>query len=189
MMSVRVLTASRERVSPGLCSGPGPGVGGHCLTKDTYHLERGVQMLGKDILDYPKGEPSLYVLARRINDFMPSHMFRLTTDALQRAGCLLKGSKVAILGWAFLANSDDTRNTPSEPYRDDLIRAGASVRVHDPYVLEYPGVPVFHDLDESIKGADAVVIFAGHHQYRNLDPAHIRALSGKLTRSSLMEGT
>jgi UDP-N-acetyl-D-mannosaminuronic acid dehydrogenase len=158
---------------------PGAGVGGHCLTKDTYHLERGVQMLGKDLLDYPKGEPSLYVLARRINDFMPSHMFRLTTDALLRAGCLVKGSEVAILGWAFLANSDDTRNTPAEPYRDDLIKAGASVRVHDPYVMEYPGVPVIHDLDETIRGADAIVIFAGHTQYKGLDPAHIRALSKK----------
>ncbi|MDD1694852.1 MAG: nucleotide sugar dehydrogenase, partial [Methanoregula sp.] len=37
---------------------PGAGVGGHCLTKDTYHLERGVQVLGKDLLDYPAGEPS-----------------------------------------------------------------------------------------------------------------------------------
>ncbi len=158
---------------------PGAGVGGHCLTKDTYHLERGVQMLGKDLLDYPKDEPSLYVLARRINDFMPSHMFRLTIDALLRAGCSPQGSKVTILGWAFLANSDDTRNTPSEPYRDDLIKAGASVRVHDPYVQEYPGVPVLHDFDESIQGADAIVIFAGHHQYKNLDPGHIRTLSKK----------
>ena len=54
---------------------PGAGVGGHCLTKDTYHLERGVQVLGKGALDYPAGEPSLYVLARHINDFMPrSHV-------------------------------------------------------------------------------------------------------------------
>ena len=158
---------------------PGAGVGGHCLTKDTYHLERGVQMLGKDLLDYPKGEPSLYVLARHINDFMPTHMFRLTMDALGRAGCSPKGSKVTILGWAFLANSDDTRNTPPEPYRDNLIKAGATVRVHDPYVKEYPGVPILQNLEESLKGADAIVIFAGHHQYKNLDPNHIQTLSGK----------
>ncbi len=101
---------------------PGAGVGGHCLTKDTYHLERGVQVLGKDLLDYPAGEPSLYILARRINDFMPAHMFRLTADALKRVGCPLNGAKVAILGWAFLANSDDTRNTPSEPFRDSLYQ-------------------------------------------------------------------
>jgi UDP-N-acetyl-D-mannosaminuronic acid dehydrogenase len=158
---------------------PGAGVGGHCLTKDTYHLERGVQVLGKDLLDYPGGEPSLYVLARRINDFMPTHMFRLTNDALKRAGRPLKGANVAILGWAFLANSDDTRNTPSEPFRDNLIQGGATVAVHDPHVLEYPDVPIFQDLDDTMKGADAIVIFAGHHQYKNLDPNHIRALSGR----------
>jgi UDP-N-acetyl-D-mannosaminuronic acid dehydrogenase len=166
---------------------PGAGVGGHCLTKDTYHLERGVQVLGKDLLDYPVGEPSLYVLARRINDFMPTHMFRLTNDALKRARRPLKGANVAILGWAFLANSDDTRNTPSEPYRDNLIRGGAKVAVHDPYVLEYPDVPIRQDLDDTMKGADAIVIFAGHHQYKNLDPVHIRALSGR-THPVIVDG-
>jgi UDP-N-acetyl-D-mannosaminuronic acid dehydrogenase len=166
---------------------PGAGVGGHCLTKDTYHLERGVQVLGKDLLDYPVGEPSLYVLARRINDFMPTHMFRLTNDALKRARRPLKGANVAILGWAFLANSDDTRNTPSEPYRDNLISGGAKVAVHDPYVLEYPDVPIRQDLDDTMKGADAIVIFAGHHQYKNLDPVHIRALSGR-THPVIVDG-
>ena len=102
---------------PGQCFRPGASVGGHCLTKDTYHLERGVQVLGRGTLDYLKGEPSLYVLARHINDFMPTHMFRLTLDALKRAGRKPKGAKIALLGWSFLSNSDDTRNTPSEPYQ------------------------------------------------------------------------
>jgi UDP-N-acetyl-D-mannosaminuronic acid dehydrogenase len=158
---------------------PGAGVGGHCLTKDTYHLERGVQQLGKGTLDYPANEPSLYVLARHINDFMPTHMFRLTKDALKRAGVPLKGARVALLGWAFLANSDDTRNTPSEPYRDFMISEGAEINVHDPYVSEYPGVPVSMNLDEVLKGADVVVIFAGHNHYRNLDPVKIKKLSGR----------
>ncbi|MDD1701724.1 MAG: nucleotide sugar dehydrogenase [Methanoregula sp.] len=158
---------------------PGAGVGGHCLTKDTYHLERGVQMLGKDLLDFPAGEPSLYVLARRINDFMPTHMFRLTKEALDRAGRPVKGAKVALLGWSFLANSDDTRNTPAEPYRDLLVAAGAEVCVQDPYVAEYPGVPLVPFVEEALEGADAVVIFASHHQYRTLDPKVIKNLSGK----------
>jgi UDP-N-acetyl-D-mannosaminuronic acid dehydrogenase len=158
---------------------PGAGVGGHCLTKDTYHLERGVQVLGKDLLDYPPGEPSLYVLARRINDFMPAHMFRLTMDALKRAGRPPKGAKVALLGWAFLSNSDDTRNTPSEPYRDLLLKEGMTVSVHDPYVAEYPGVPLVPFVEEALEGADAIAIFAGHHQYRTLDPKVIKNLSGR----------
>ncbi|MGB7787835.1 nucleotide sugar dehydrogenase [Methanoregula sp.] len=158
---------------------PGAGVGGHCLTKDTYHLERGVQVLGRGTLDYLKGEPSLYVLARHINDFMPTHMFRLTLDALKRAGRKPKGAKIALLGWSFLSNSDDTRNTPSEPYRDALIAEGAQVAVHDPYVAEYPGVPIVPFIEDAVKEADAIVIFAGHHQYKNLDAPYLRNLTGK----------
>ena len=158
---------------------PGAGVGGHCLTKDTYHLERGVQMLGKGTLDYPEKEPSLYVLARKINDFMPVHMFRLTVDAMKRAGVPLKGAKVAMLGWAFLSNSDDTRNTPSEPYRDSCVREGAQVAVHDPYVAEYPGVLIVSSIGQAVKGADAIIIFAGHNQYRALDALYLKNLSGK----------
>ena len=158
---------------------PGAGVGGHCLTKDTYHLERGVQVLGKDLLDYPKDQPSLFVLARRINDFMPRHMYRLTIDALARARCPVNGAKIAILGWAFLSNSDDARNTPSEPYRDDLIRDGAHVSVHDPYVKEYPGVPIISGLDDAVREADAIALFAGHREYRALDAVRLKSLMGK----------
>jgi len=159
---------------------PGAGVGGHCLTKDTYHLERGVQQLGKDQLDYPAGEPSLFVLARHINDFMPNHMFRLTKEALERAGRPVKGAKIALLGWSFLANSDDTRNTPAEPYRDLLVKEGAIVSVHDPYVAEYPGVPIVPFVEEAFEGADAIVIFAGHNLYKGLDAPYLKNLTGKI---------
>ena len=94
---------------------PGAGVGGHCLTKDTYHLERGVQVLGGE-LDFPAGRESLYTLARGINDFMPEHMLRLTESALAQAGKTSKDSKIALLGWAFINDSDDARNTPAEPF-------------------------------------------------------------------------
>ena len=158
---------------------PGAGVGGHCLTKDTYHLERGVRMLGQDALDFPGDLMSLYVVARRINDFMPEHMARLTREGLMRAGRSLEGAKVALLGWAFIGNSDDARNPPSEPFRDLLIASGAEVRVHDPHVLSYPGVPLSRDLDEVLEGTDAVVLFTAHDEYRSLDPANIRTQSGR----------
>ena len=110
---------------------------------------------------------------------MPNHMFRLTKEGLERAGRPLNGAKIALLGWAFLSNSDDTRNTPSEPYRDLLIGAGASVAVHDPYVAEYPGLTFEPFVEEAVRGADAIVIFAGHHQYRTLTAPEIKNLSGK----------
>ncbi|MDO9326318.1 MAG: nucleotide sugar dehydrogenase [Methanoregula sp.] len=158
---------------------PGAGVGGHCLTKDTYHLERGVQVLGKDQLDYPVGEPSLYVLARHINDFMPVHMLTLTKQALERVGKPLNGAKIALLGWAFLGNSDDARDPPSELFRELAIAAGATVTVHDSWVVSYPGITVEHDLDAVIKNADAVVVFTGHNEYKSLKPLEVKTLCGK----------
>ena len=147
---------------------PGAGVGGHCLTKDTYHLERGVATLATTPLDYPAGKESLFTLARAVNDFMPVHMAHLTSAGLARAGKPVPGSRVAILGWAFIANSDDARNTPSAVYRDLLQGQGAIVTVHDPYV---EGIE--KDLDRVTSGADAVAIFTAHAAYRDLDPASL----------------
>jgi UDP-N-acetyl-D-mannosaminuronic acid dehydrogenase len=157
---------------------PGAGVGGHCLTKDTYHLERGVKIRGGD-LDYPDGADSIYILARKVNDFMPKHMYHLTVGALERIGKRPEGSKIAILGWAFINDSDDARNPPSELYRDLLLEAGAEVAVHDPHVLSYPGVELDRDLDEVVRGADGVSIMTAHSDYFKLDPVWMKELTGQ----------
>lgn len=157
---------------------PGAGVGGHCLTKDTYHLERGVK-IGNGQLDYPEGADSIYVLARKVNDFMPLHMYNLTAAALKRIGKEMKGSKIAMLGWAFIRDSDDARNTPSEPYRDLCLKAGATVMVHDPYVVNYPGIEISDDLEKVVKDADAVVVLAGHSAYFDVKADWIKEATGK----------
>jgi UDP-N-acetyl-D-mannosaminuronic acid dehydrogenase len=90
----------------------------------------------------------------------------------------MKGSKVAILGWAFIADSDDARNTPSEVYRDLVVSEGAEVSVHDPWVEEYPGVAISSDLERVITGADAVAVFTGHREYRALDPGSLKRWAG-----------
>jgi UDP-N-acetyl-D-mannosaminuronic acid dehydrogenase len=91
----------------------------------------------------------------------------------------MKGSKVAILGWAFIRDSDDARNTPSEPYRDLCLKAGAAVDVHDPYVVHYPGVEISDNLGKVVEDADAVVILAGHSAYLNLKADSVKELTGK----------
>jgi UDP-N-acetyl-D-mannosaminuronic acid dehydrogenase len=157
---------------------PGAGVGGHCLTKDTYHLERGAKILGTH-LDYPDGADSIYVLARKVNDFMPKHMYHLTLDALKRIGKRPEGSKIAILGWAFIHDSDDARNPPSEPYRDFLLEAGTEVAIHDSYVQSYPGVELNRDLEEVVREADCISIMTAHHDYFKLDPIWMKKLTGQ----------
>ena len=165
---------------------PGAGVGGHCLTKDTYHLERGAR-LAPNGPDYPEGKESLFVLARNINDFMPKHMYNLTVRALERLNKKPVQAKIAILGWAFINDSDDARNTPSEVYRDLLLKDGAKVEVHDPHVLEYPGVPISHDLASVLKNADAIAIFAGHREYKALIAEHVKKLTGA-ARAAILDG-
>jgi UDP-N-acetyl-D-mannosaminuronic acid dehydrogenase len=111
-------------------------------------------------------------------------MLNLTESALQQAGKTMAGAKIALLGWAFLNDSDDARNTPAEPFYEAATAAGADVRIHDPWVdpktaADIPeGVDITRDLDAVLRGADAVVIFAGHKEYRTLVPAEVKALCG-----------
>ncbi len=159
---------------------PGAGVGGHCLTKDTYHLERGMHMLGGDKLDYPAGEESLYVLARHINDFMPKHMMTLTKNALRCDS--LAGKKIALLGWAFLANTDDARNTPSEAYYHLAQDEGALTTVHDVWVKDFPEIPelvILKSIEETVKDADAVIVLTGHNEYKELTADALKVMTGK----------
>ncbi|MCG7848662.1 MAG: UDP binding domain-containing protein [ANME-2 cluster archaeon] len=67
--------------------------------------------------------------------------------------------------WTFINNSDDARNPPSEPYRDLPVDAGCSLTVHDPHVLEYPGVGISHELSDVVRGDDVVAILTGHDEY------------------------
>ncbi len=74
---------------------------------------------------------------------------------------------------------DDARNPPSEPYRDLLIDAGCSVSMHDPHVLEYPGVDIVHELSDVVKGADVVAILTGHDDYFRLDAGMLKGSMGQ----------
>jgi UDP-N-acetyl-D-mannosaminuronic acid dehydrogenase len=134
---------------------PGAGVGGHCIPKDPWLLIANV----RDQLA-PRVIPS----AREVNRAMPAHMLKLTQDALTACGVALNGAAVVVLGYAYLANSDDTRDTPSQAYVELLEQHGASVRIHDPYVSEYN-----HSLEQTLTGADAAVIMVAHDEYGAAD--------------------
>ena len=114
--------------------------------------------------------------ARAINDSMPYHVVELLKEGLAAAGKKLEGSQVAVLGFAYLSNSDDTRNSPSIPLEAELKNLGVKVRVHDPYVEEHKG-----DLERIVKGVEAVVVMVAHDEYLELDWKKIKQLmSGNL---------
>jgi len=52
----------------------------------------------------------------------------------------------------------------------------AEIIVHDPYVYDEQVETVLIDFKSVVKGTDALVVFTGHSQYRNLDAHYIRLI-------------
>ena len=135
---------------------PGAGVGGHCLPKDFSLLTANV---------HNRSLTKVIAAAQEVNDRMPIHTAQLLVDGLRSAGAKdVNGYKIAVLGYSYLENSDDTRNSPSAVLVDVLESWGFEVVIHDPYVNEYKG-----DVYQTVKGADAVVIMVAHDEYFDLD--------------------
>ncbi len=150
---------------------PGAGVGGHCLPKDTWLLMHGYQQYAVNPTPYPF---SILTGARQINDWMPVHMADLLEDALTEAGRPASGARVAVLGYAFIENSDDARNTPTRPLLDELTRRGIAFRVHDPLVSRDPDTAIESDFDAVIDGTDALILMTAHNDYRKLTPGQLQ---------------
>jgi UDP-N-acetyl-D-mannosaminuronic acid dehydrogenase len=133
---------------------PGAGVGGHCIPKDPWLLAYGAS----DMV-----QAKLIPAAREINDYMPLNMAELAVDALDEVGVEIEDACVAVLGYAYLENSDDVRQSPSIALVNRLEELGARVRIHDPYVCEHRG-----DLAERVRGCDAVVVMVKHDDYADI---------------------
>lgn len=145
---------------------PGAGVGGPCIPKDPWLLV-GLAWHVK---------PQLIPAARSINEFMPIRMALLVEEALRAAGRPIKGAQVTILGFAYKANTEDSRNSPAIGVVRALRKRGADVTIHDPYARSARGYVVLKDLRKAVRGADALALVTAHTAYRRMD-------LGKLGRS------
>lgn len=122
--------------------GPGPNVGGPCLFKDGWFLIEKVPF------------NDLIVTSFRINEGMPAQI----VTKLEKDESI---ESVAILGMAFKANSDDTRNSVSFKLKKQLEFRGYDVRCVDPHV---PG----YDDWSALEGVDALVLMTPHKEFADL---------------------
>jgi UDP-N-acetyl-D-mannosaminuronic acid dehydrogenase len=152
---------------------PGAGVGGHCLPKDTWLLMHGYAQYATSKNHCPF---SLLTGARQLNSWMPFHMVELLESALKEARKELRGSTISVLGYAFLENSDDARNSPTVPFLKELEKRGAGYKIHDPYIKNDEGYSIEQDLDEALKNGDAVVLMTKHDEYKSLNPGKLAGL-------------
>ena len=147
---------------------PGAGVGGHCIPKDPWLLASSVRDLGVPVRLIPA--------AREINTYMPVHVFGLVKKHVPD----IKGKKILILGYAYLHDSDDDRNSPSEVLVQMLNEAGVEIVIHDPFINQYKG-----DVREKAQGCEAAVLMTAHSEYQALD---LSTLAFAMNGSVLIDG-
>ena len=141
---------------------PGPGFGGSCFPKDAQALVA----LGRSV-DY---DVRIVDAALRVNESQKSSII----ERIKRLLPHLEGKTVAILGLAFKPETDDMRESPSLKIIDDLVKAGARVRVYDPAAMEsarrlLPDVVYCEDEYEAARGSDGLVVVTEWNQFRSLD--------------------
>jgi len=144
---------------------PGPGIGGHCIPLDPFYLEH----IAKNF----NFELSMIHTAGAINDLMPYRMMNKISFALNRHQKALNGSTILFLGVAYKPDIDDARESPALLVMEQVVKKGAKVLYHDPFISEvtdehgnhYTGVLL---TDELLGSADCVV-FTTNHSCFNAD--------------------
>lgn len=151
-----------KRIGPRFLNA-GIGWGGSCFGKDTAALVATAQ-------DY-KLEMPIIQAARDVN----YNQRAWVVDTLQEALKILKGRRVALLGFSFKPNTDDLRDAPSLDIARLLVKRGALVRAHDPIALDnarrqYPdmGVTYCDDVDDCLEDAEAIILVTEWPAYREL---------------------
>jgi nucleotide sugar dehydrogenase len=137
---------------------PGTGVGGHCIPVDPYYLIEKAKQIGFD--------HKFLSLARKINESMPDYTIELLENNIKKFNLSIKNAKVGVLGLAYKANVDDTRESPASKVIDILKEKKAEVFVFDPYVKKGSNV---RGLDELLNKCDYIILVTNHDEFKNMD--------------------
>jgi len=137
---------------------PGPGWGGSCFPKDSKAIISIAEDAGYD-----------FALMRGViqaNDEQFDRIVRKVESVTS-----LDGATVGVLGIAFKAGTDDTRESPAIEVMKRLLAKGAMVKAYDPAVtsLNLDGVDVVGNAYAACEGASAIVVATEWNEFTLLD--------------------
>ena len=140
----------------------GLGFGGFCFPKDIQafiHLSAAVG------IDFDMLKAAEIVNKERIDRFF---------EKIHKALWVVRGKRVAVLGLAFKANTDDIRFAPALEVIRRLLSEGAHVQATDPQAISrtktfFPTISYFDDAYAALKDADAALVCTEWPDYKNLD--------------------
>jgi UDPglucose 6-dehydrogenase len=143
----------------------GVGWGGSCFPKDSLALKQLAANSGYHF--------QLLNAVIEVNELQK----RRVIGKLQKHLGRLRGKRVALLGLAFKAGTDDLREAPSLVLASRLMAEGAHVRAWDPVAdarAQLPQVEHCETVEDAVRGADAAVIVTEWPQLRDLARPEIR---------------
>jgi len=140
----------------------GLGFGGFCFPKDIQAFIHLSAAVGVDF--------DMLRAAERVNKQRVDRLF----EKVHKALWVTRGKRVAVLGLAFKANTDDIRFAPALEVIRRLLEEGAHVQATDPQAISrtkplFPNVSYLEDPAEALKGADAALVCTEWPAYRNID--------------------
>ena len=143
----------------------GIGYGGSCFPKDSLALKQLASNSGYHF--------QLLAAVIEVNELQKRRVIQKLQKHLGR----LRGKKVALLGLAFKAGTDDMREAPSLVLASRLLAEGAEVRAWDPVARPgelIKGALLCDSVLEAVTGADAAVIVTEWDELRGLASADVR---------------
>jgi UDPglucose 6-dehydrogenase len=167
----------------------GPGFGGSCFQKDILNL---VYLCGH----YGLHEVAAYW--QSVVDLNTWQQHRIARLVVNRLFGTVTGKRIAVLGFAFKADTNDTREAPAIRIGRDLLEEGAHLAIHDPkvsadqiardlgQVAREPdasgavlagegGWSACASVADAVLGADAVLILTEWQEFRRLPWADLAA--------------
>ena len=159
----------------------GPGFGGSCFQKDILNLVYLCRYYGlEDVASYWEQVVTL-------NTWQQHRISRLMVNRLFGT---ISGKRIAVLGFAFKANTNDTRESPAIQVCLDLLEEGACLAIVDPKVREGQisidlGKPagqgegnwqLVDSVEAAAEGADALVLLTEWQQFGQINWPAVAAL-------------
>ncbi len=193
---VSLAIGADSRIGP-LFLNAGPGFGGSCFKKDILNLIYICNHFGLE-------EVSSYW--QKVIDINSWQSNRITEIIVNSLFGTLKDKKIAILGFAFKANTNDTRESRAINICTSLIDEGAILQIYDPRVTKEQIAKELNSsprdskkisdnkgswiksksINDSFDNIDAVVILTEWDEFKNLD---WDSLSKKMRRPSWLFDT
>jgi UDPglucose 6-dehydrogenase len=147
---------------------PGPGFGGSCFPKDLEAL----LSLSKEHSVTMETLQAAIKANRNQKERIGEKLDRLVSGGI-------KGKKIAILGLAFKANTDDVRESSTIDLIKFILNQGGFVNAYDPIANEsmakiFNDIHYFDNVYDAIYEVDALVIMTEWNEFRALDLNRIK---------------